>query len=947
MVTTGTGKDSGLDLHLGLVQQGLWVLERKSLKTLYRSPQVTFWFPDEGDLAASFLREFPQFDGAKAEIAADDGEVYSTECRTRPAESRAVPVEIKVLPLAGNRLRQAGFDSSSILVLATDISRVKEKDFMLKSFSQVIDTNNRSIRAQKKKIEDLLNSMRQAIFSVNAEGVIGDAVSRFSSQVFGVDIQERTVFDTLYESLPADGEQISGVKSAFVAVFGEDDLQWGLYSDAFPKRVEYRHPAGDIRLLKVESLPIWNEDTQLCERVLFVVEDVTELERLEREVATEREKNQKNIVMIQELADLDRGVIESFLSTSNREIQRLQQGVETLIRSFERSASGRAEWKGLGDGVNELFRIAHTIKGNARTLKLSFIGTPAHETEQALDSLRGVLGGQEGFDSGAMQIPLVAARDGVMQIRLQYAAYSELSRRVFGIEDEFRKSLLQEVASLLDELERLFGQDLSERELGERSAQLLGVSHRIKASLRALHTMKGNARSLGKPEAADLVHRMEGRLSSLLSPGRVFSLEDWRGLGTDLRAVALLLRPVLMELGSRGDASQFGESFVRLKTALDSAQVKERGLPGVAVWHDVAATFSQNGLPGISSLLAIGEQLASEGRTLEVLEEALVATAEFYQELLGGKFASDAYLSLRQHLLTAYDSVETAEALRGSPFRSDPLIERQLELIERFAKLRLPVGVSFLQRDLLLLLDSKFGSSENGREAGASGSEPLPATTSVVERNFAALSRNFEKLPGGRELDRLLHELPFGSLRSRFDPMINDIARTLGKSVVVHWSGTQLLVDRRKMGILQEALLHLLRNSLDHGLEAKSARVLAGKAESGRIEILASRVESASGGCLVIRVSDDGAGVNLDRVLAKAQGLGLISEQAAREKSRSELLQLIFHPGLSTAEKVTQLSGRGVGMDVVLTGIRKLSGEAWVDSEPGKGTFTELKIPLS
>jgi|GEM_PF-2261195 len=940
-----TGRDGAIDFHLGLLQQGLWILERKTLRTLYRSPQVHHWFPEAADAATAFTREFPQFDPTKAEVAADDGESYSIECRTRPVEARAVPVEIKVVPLAGERLRQAGFDASLMLVLVTDISRVKEKDFMLKSFSQIIDTNNRSIRAQKKKIEDLLNSMRQAIFSVNAEGVIGDPVSRFSSQVFGADIQGKTVFETLYSGFAPDGEQIAGVKSAFVAVFGEDDLQWGLYSDTFPKRVDYRHPSGDLRLLKVESLPIWNEDTAVCERVLFVVEDVTELERLEKEVASEREKNQKNIVMIQELADLDRGVVESFLGTSNREIQRLQQGVEALIRKFERSASGHSEWQGLGDSVNELFRIAHTIKGNSRTLKLSLIGAPAHETEQALNSLRGVLGGQEGFDSGAMQVPLQAAREGVKHIRLQYAAYSELGRRVFGIEDEFRKGLLQEVASLLDELERLFAHKGSEKEVSERSSQLLGVSHRIKASLRTLHTMKGNARSLGKPEAADLVHRMEDRLSSLLSPGKALSLEEWQGLGADVRAVGLLLRPALMEIAAHGQKEQFEEAFKKLETAAESLQFREAGMGGVALWHDIAASFSQAGLPGVSSLFSVGEQWASEGRSLLEPGKTLVEVSTFYRDLFSGKFASDAYLSLRQQLLTAYDLSEAMDALTASVFRSDPLVDQQLNVIQKLRKLEMPVGISLLQRDLLALLDSVYRNSEEA--GGATDAGRLPATVSVVERNFSALSRSFEKLAGGQDLDRLLQELPFGSLRSRFDPMINDIARTLGKAVVVHWGGTQLLVDRRKMGILQEALLHLLRNSLDHGLETKSARILAGKPESGRIEILASREESKSGASLVVRVTDDGTGVNLDRVLAKAQGLGLITEQETREKSRKELLQLIFHPGLSTAEKVTQLSGRGVGMDVVLTGIRKLSGEASVESEAGKGTFTVLKIPLS
>jgi len=936
-----------INAQLGLVYQGVWILERGSLRTFYRSPQIEFWFPIDTDSANSFQLEFPQFDPMKAQVAADDGEVYSLECRSRPKEARAVPLELKVVPLAGERLKAAGFDSSFILLHVTDISRVKEKDFMLKSFSQIIDTNNRSIRAQKNKIESLLNSMRQAVFAVDSQGLIGDPVSKFSKEVFGLNISGLTLFETLYSSLPVDGEVVTGVKSAFVAVFGEDELQWGLYSDVFPKRVEYGHPSGDSRLLKVESLPIWNEDTGLCERILFVVEDITEFERLEKEVIKEREKNQKNILMIQELAELDRGVIEAFLATSNRDLQRLQQGLESLFRGFERGAIGATIADSLKESVNELFRIGHTIKGNARTLKLTAIGGPAHETEQALEGLRGYLGSVVPGDLKDFENALAAAREGIKKVRLQFAAYSELARRVFGIEDEFRKGLLHETTFLLDQLERIFVREDSEDGLSQRLQELLGVSHRIKASLRALHSMKGDARSLGKTDVADRVHRIEDRLTSLMKSQNTFSLQDWTLIGAELREVALILRPLIMESAARSDRIQYGEAFVRLRSALDSTDFSEKGMKNVSAWHDLSALFAQEGLLGISSVLAVAEQWAAEEKDFSGIRGALQVSAGFYIHLFNGSFRPDAYLATRQQLLTAYDLGESVEALQGSAFQSDPLVAKQLDVLIRLTKLKLPMGSTLLQKDLLVLLDSVFYQNAENTHAGAESQERLPATIAVVERNFMSLSRSFEQLPEGREFDRILHELPVGSLRSRFDPMIYDIAKNLGKSVMVRWTGGQILVDRRKIALLQEALLHLLRNSLDHGLETKSARGLVGKAEAGVIEVAASEELLNAKRTLVLRVSDDGAGVPLDRVLAKARGLGLISERESKERSRNELLQLVFHPGLSTAEKVTQLSGRGVGMDVVLTGVRKLSGEVRISSEPGKGTTTELKIPLA
>ncbi len=185
--------------------------------------------------------------------------------------------------------------------------------------------------------------------------------------------------------------------------------------------------------------------------------------------------------------------------------------------------------------------------------------------------------------------------------------------------------------------------------------------------------------------------------------------------------------------------------------------------------------------------------------------------------------------------------------------------------------------------------------------------------------------------------------MPIDTVLNRFPRVIRDLAQKLGKEVKFQVSGGETELDRSVLEVIGDPLLHILRNSLDHGLEMPDDREKAGKPRTGIVEINARHQENH----IVIEIIDDGAGIDVERVKTKAISSGLITEDIAEKMSQKEALQLIFSSGLSTAKQVSEVSGRGVGMDIVRSNIQKLGGLVDLDTTLGTGSTFTLKLPLT
>ena len=239
------------------------------------------------------------------------------------------------------------------------------------------------------------------------------------------------------------------------------------------------------------------------------------------------------------------------------------------------------------------------------------------------------------------------------------------------------------------------------------------------------------------------------------------------------------------------------------------------------------------------------------------------------------------------------------------------------------------VGELVLGKNRLILLDSMVKKDLGG---------------SAIADSFADVTNYLEaitnELQGSVMKARLV---PISKLFNKMPRLIRDLCKDSKKEIDLHIEGENTELDRSLIETLHDPLIHIIRNSIDHGVELPAARAGKGKTGKGLLSIKAYN----EGNHIMIEIFDDGNGINLQAVKDKVREKGLLSESELNVMSPRDVMNLVFIPGLSTAKKVSNVSGRGVGMDVVKTNIEKMNGQVYVDSEEGKWTRLLIKLPLT
>jgi two-component system chemotaxis sensor kinase CheA len=213
---------------------------------------------------------------------------------------------------------------------------------------------------------------------------------------------------------------------------------------------------------------------------------------------------------------------------------------------------------------------------------------------------------------------------------------------------------------------------------------------------------------------------------------------------------------------------------------------------------------------------------------------------------------------------------------------------------------------------------------------------PDPALEASLERLSATVAEMRDTVTRTRmqKIEALFSALP---------RMVRDTAASLGKSVTLHLDGADVELDREMIEVLRDPLVHIIRNSIDHGIESPAVRRSLGKRENGRLTVSARQ----SGNQIVVEIADDGAGIDVDRLIAKLAATGVRDERELRALSARQKLELVFEPGLSSKDHATEVSGRGVGMDVVRSAIEQIGGRVELDSVRGRGLVIAIHVPLT
>lgn len=332
--------------------------------------------------------------------------------------------------------------------------------------------------------------------------------------------------------------------------------------------------------------------------------------------------------------------------------------------------------------------------------------------------------------------------------------------------------------------------------------------------------------------------------------------------------------------------------------------------------------------PGESGAQKIGKILISEGQISESdLKEAVSKQKKVGEILLEeGKVSKkdiDHALTLQKDQITKGVIEKPVEKEKKAVFKTMRVEESK---IDHFMSL---VGELIVSSEVFNYLQRKIEGNNEFLE--------LAKEYKNANLAFNDLSNNLQKSL------MEIRKVPVKNLLQKMPRMVRDIAKNLGKNIDLEITGEETRIDKSILENIENPLIHIVRNAADHGMETTSERLAAGKPEQGNIKIHAFCDESF----FHLHIIDDGKGIDLEKVKKAALKKGVISENKYNSISDKEALRLIFLPGISLAKKVTDLSGRGVGMDVVMSNLKKANGSIDIDSELGKGTNIHMQIPLS
>lgn len=438
----------------------------------------------------------------------------------------------------------------------------------------------------------------------------------------------------------------------------------------------------------------------------------------------------------------------------------------------------------------------------------------------------------------------------------------------------------------------------------------------VRELFRAAHTLKGGARMVGLGTIGDLAHRVEDVLDDLR-----------HGMATaDRRLMDVLLQAhdALQALvGANGDAAQAGVDVTALAQQLEAERARLR-----AAAAGMPAAVAQPAVPTPAAPASLVVPPAG-------------AAAPTLQEPEAGP---------RPELATAAGEPATGVSAPGMP--GTLTIRVPVESIDRVLSLASALlvrwrGAGTILEDLAALVDELEELTGEHTAESSVLLRRLGELHSQLAMRLGQLTK--VQQTAARELSDLHYELeqlslqPLSILFGRFHRHVRDVAKTMGKQVRLVTEGDMLRLDRRVIQMLYDPLLHLVRNAIDHGIEPPHERLARGKAAEGRITLSAYQV----GDRAIIEVADDGAGIDTARLIDAALRRNLITPEQAVQITPREALELIYLPGLSTSSTVGDLSGRGVGMDVVRAAIKALHGYMSIYTQPGLGTRFALEVPVT
>lgn len=684
-------------------------------------------------------------------------------------------------------------------------------------------------------------------------------------------------------------------------------------------------------------------------------EENTEDESIELELPS------VDVEAAQAQADIDPELLDIFLEEA-------QELIDSISSSLD-------EWQNDRDNllqVAELQRDLHTFKGGARMAEINAIGDLAHELEDLYEglSLGRLSANDQLFDllhlchdrladmvNGlSQQMPIKSAPELITAIQLFIAGESlelpseeqtagdlepahevsvdqpesiSVASMALDADAEVVEIFLEEAEELMEELDAAIIQWQAEPENFQHNESLQ----------RILHTFKGGARIAGLSEIGDLAHNMEDELQHRLMNKQAADDALFKNLHEQYDLIASRIDSVQLWLNKGAQGAIEIEAVpvsVEPTDALETAEAEQAS-------NVVSLPVAKAAVEAKNDQQATQAQAASQAQQARIQPQEMIKVPA---ELLDGlvNLAGETSISRGRLENQVTDFSYTLEEMDSTLDRlKDQLRRLDIETEAQVLFRREQQGPDYEDFDPLEM-DRYSQLQQLSRSLVESASDLIDIKATLLNKTKDAETLLLQQSRVNTELQEGLMKtrmVPFSRLVPRLRRIVRQVGQELGKQVELHVSNAEGEMDRSVLERLISPLEHMLRNAVDHGLESQDKRLATGKSETGNIYLDLSR----DGGDVVLRLADDGAGVNLEAVRNKAIERGLLD--ASAKLPDQEILQFILQAGFSTAEKVTQISGRGVGMDVVNSEIKQVGGTVVIDSQQGKGTEFVIRLPFT
>jgi two-component system chemotaxis sensor kinase CheA len=462
----------------------------------------------------------------------------------------------------------------------------------------------------------------------------------------------------------------------------------------------------------------------------------------------------------------------------------------------------------------------------------------------------------------------------------------------------------------------------------------------IDAAFRAVHTIKGMAGVMGYGAVADLAHDME----ALLAGAR----DEQRGLRGDdppllFEAADALDAAIEASVAGRSDDVDVNGICARLRgwaTGMHAvpSTVGEFLLPPGEGLGVTVTLLRDAPLRGARAMLVL-QRARTLGHVIAVVPEERALAEDHFEQTFAFRLKTNASPELITETLSAAGFVETVRVTREAR-AADPVAASadRADSAWNASTIKTPlqryVRIDLRRLDALMNLMGELVIAR-GRLDQSLAKHDDP----VLQDAAGSVSRLIGDMQTGILSSRMV---PVWQVFDRFPRVVRDAARSLGKELDFVVEGREIELDRALLDQIGDPLVHLLRNAIDHGMEAPDERASSGKERTGKLTLSAARDRSS----VVIRVTDDGRGIDRAKLLARGQAEGML-DPARTELSDEDLLKIIARPGFSTAEQVTTLSGRGVGVDAVVSRVRSIGGSVELRTALGKGTSITLRLPVT